>query len=159
MPTIISKAKPIDRWIPWFFVLFFAVFSSVDATFVTLALRTNTGVVTTDPYEKGLAYNDTLRAAAIQHDLGWTSQITFSNGIARLILRDKDGHGIDNAQVVAKFTRPVMSGHDFDKEMTMTTSGTYETPATFPLQGQWKIRIFAKWQNKTYQASQLIIAP
>lgn len=145
-----------DRWIPWMFVLFFVVVGSVDAVMVTLALRTNTGVVTDKAYEKGLAYNETLAAAAAQDKLGWRDETVFDGRHLSFSLRDGAGAPLRGAEVRARLTRPVSAGHDF--EVVLAEAGdSYGAPVSFPLVGEWQARIFVKWQDKHYQSSRILM--
>ena len=64
-----------DKWIPWYFVLFFATIAICDAVFVGLALSTHRGLVTEHAYQKGLEYNHTIAAAEQQDGLNWQGRI------------------------------------------------------------------------------------
>lgn len=154
-----NDIRKSDRLIPWMVVAFFAVFISVDAVMATLAIRTQTGLVTEQAYEKGLAYNHTLEAAETQQQWGWTSHIEVMNNAVFVRLQDKDGQVIKKAGVAADVIRPIKSGHDFKITLHELPDGRYTAPLTFPLPGEWKIRIYAQSDGKTYQASQIIMAP
>lgn len=54
-----SLAK--DRFIPWYFVMAFAVVFAVNGFFVYKAVTTSHGVVTENAYEKGLQFNDVVK--------------------------------------------------------------------------------------------------
>ncbi|NJO36865.1 MAG: hypothetical protein HC871_03600, partial [Rhizobiales bacterium] len=66
-------------WIPWIFVGLFLVVLAANCTMITIAVSTFNGLKTPRAYEKGLAYNDTLRAAAEQRDLGWQASLDVSS--------------------------------------------------------------------------------
>lgn len=148
-----------DKYIPWMVVAFFAVFIAVDAVMVTLAIQTQTGVITERAYEKGLQYNDTLEAAAQQETWGWNSDIEFNQGTITFAFFDDLNDPIEHAQVSAEIIRPIQSGHDFEINLEETAQGRYTAPLALPLPGEWKIRIYAHTKDRTYQASQLIAAP
>ena len=158
-----SKAilsKPVDKWIPWFFVMFFGVIFAVNAVFVTVALKTQTGMVTQHPYEEGITYNRTLDEAAREKALGWRADIELRGGnTISLTLHDKDNAPIKHADIVAKAVRPVQDGYDFELALTDQGNGVYSAPADFPLPGQWDIRIYAKWKGTSYQHSKMLIVP
>ena len=59
------------RWIPWLFVAGFAVIIAVNATMITYALRTFSGLVVDNPYQKGLEYNEEKAQIDRQTQLGW----------------------------------------------------------------------------------------
>lgn len=162
MADTIPKSEDIrksDRLIPWMVVAFFAVFISVDAIMVTLAVRSQTGLVTEQAYEKGLQYNQTLAAAETQQQWGWSSQIKIVDGSVIVTLRNSAGEYLRQALVKAEIIRPIQSGHDFTVMLNELPDGRYAAPVKFPLPGEWKIRIFAQADGKTYQASQIIMVP
>ena len=86
-----SNMSKNDRWIPWYFVAFFVVIAVVLVGMVTVAVRTQTGVVTEHPYEKGLAYNETVKQAEIQESLGWNGEISYNNNVISFTLHNKNG--------------------------------------------------------------------
>lgn len=153
------NAKPIDKWIPWFFVLFFIVIATLDGIFVTLALRTHTGTVTENAFEKGVAYNNVLKEARERDALGWNADITLGDDNNLIVsLRGKDGSVLKGARVSVKMVRPAQDGYDYEITLTDEGNGLYAAPANLPLPGQWQARIFATWQDKRYQISKTIIA-
>ncbi len=146
--------KPIDRWIPWMFVAFFAVVFAVNAVFVTTALRTMPGVVTEHAYEQGLAYNKTLAAEKKQEKLGWHGKATLEGGVLAFTLSDKAGKPISGASVRAEITRPVAAGHDQKAVLQEATGGLYQAKIELPLRGLWNVRIFSEWQGRKFQTDQ-----
>ena len=152
-----------DKWIPWLFVLFFAVIALVDGTFVTLAILTHTGLVTDEAYEKGLAYNKTLNEAAEQKKIGLIQKAVFENGILSWQLSTKEGQAINGATVSVKMFRPAQDGNDFKVSLENKGNGLYEVRPQFPLPGLWTTRLEAQWQepgskNTTYKTTLNIIA-
>lgn len=150
--------KPSDKWIPWYFVAFFVVLALFDGVFVFIAARTHTGVVSENAYNEGLHYNETIASAAVQSDLGWHSDITFSNGRLTVRLKGAENEVMTGAQVEATFVRPTQDGSDFLSALIETEPGAYEVNIT-PEQGQWDVRIFVTWKQSQYQALQRIIVP
>lgn len=158
MPTAID-IKPTDKYIPWLVVLFFLVFMTVDAFMVTVAIRTQTGLVTDNAYEKGLAYNQTIAAARRQETLGWTHDISIKNNQLIFSLNDKSGRPIAGAQVQAKIVREVQAGYDLEIPLVETSHHSYEANINFPMPGEWAIRIFSVSKNTPYQVSSKVMAP
>jgi nitrogen fixation protein FixH len=146
-----------DRWIPWMFVLFFVVVGSVDAVMVTMAVRTNTGIVTEKAYEKGLAYNDNISAAAAQAAWGWHTQAAIDSGRFVFNIKDNNRNGLDRAVVQVRMTRPVSAGHDFNLFLTEQGDGSYAAQADFPMKGEWQAKVFVKWQDKQYQSTHMLM--
>ena len=155
--------KPIDKWIPWFFVMFFAVIAVIDGVMVTIAVETQPGVVTEHAYEHGLEYDKTIAAEKAQEALGWHSAVALKGDknapVLAFSLRDKDNAGLEGAHARAHIIRPVQDGYDFDLALVENGSGVYSAPVSFPLSGQWHIRVDVEWQDHQYQHNQTIIVP
>ncbi|MBY0406750.1 MAG: FixH family protein [Rickettsiales bacterium] len=147
-----------DRWIPWYFVLFFAVIFAVDGTMVTLALRTHTGLVTDHPYEKGLAYNRVVEAYAKQAELGWQGTIILESGEITFTLRDAAGHIVKADRVTAKFTRPTQSGMDTTIPLTPSAE-SWKAALTLPAPGLWEMHVFAVRGTQEYQQTKRVVIP
>ena len=145
-----AAKNPKDKWIPWYFVLFFVVIAILDGSFVYMAVSTQTGVVTEQPYEKGLAYNDVLEKAKTQPKL--ENKASYSDGVLRWALP------IKNASVTATIIRPVQDGYDFDVVLVPTDNGIYEARIKTPLKGLWTAKLKAKWDNQEFQTTHDFIA-
>ena len=105
-------AKPLSGW--WVFTAFAAFFGVViivNGIFITSALGSFSGLVTEQPYKKGLAYNEILENARTQPNIN--HKVSFQEGILRWGLKEQDGTYIKEASVTANFTRPVKDGNDF----------------------------------------------
>jgi nitrogen fixation protein FixH len=77
----------------------FGIVFVVNGIFVYFAVTTWPGLSQTDAYEKGLRYNEVIKAAQRQRDLGWQSDVTFAaNGQIHVRI---DGPG-DRMIVVAR---------------------------------------------------------
>ena len=112
-----SLPRPSDKWIPWYIVAFFVLLVSTIVPMGILAVRTNTGVITDNAYEKGLAYNHDLAASAQQEQLGWHTDLNAtrsSDGQTDITARATDGTGaaIKDATVNLLIQRPTQSGMD-----------------------------------------------
>lgn len=134
--------NPKDKWIPWYFVWFFAVIVLLDGTFVYIAISTQTGLVTDNPYEKGLAYNKILDEARDQPEIH--DKISFKDGVLRW-----DLNNIRTARAKVLFVRDVQDGYDFSEDMVYS-GGVYQTKPNFPLKGQWTAKLSATWDNQNY---------
>lgn len=150
----VKMPRPSDRWIPWYFVLFFLAIAILDGIFVYIAVAGHTGVITDNAYQKGLAYNQAIADAEIQKILGWRGAISYVQGILSFTLNDKEGRPIDDAAVKAWALRPASDGHDIDLALIHTGIGLYQAPVTFPLPGLWEVRVLAEQGGQHYQQSQ-----
>lgn len=142
--------NPKDKWIPRYFVMFFAVIAVLDGIFVYMAVSTQTGVVTEQPYEKGLAFNETLAEARAQPDL--EHHASYTDGTLRWKLP------LTQAVVTASIVRPVQDGYDFDVELKHKGGGVYEARPDTPLPGAWTAKLKATWDNQKFQTSHDFIA-
>ncbi len=145
--------RPSDKWIPWYFVLFFAVFIILDAIFVYLAVSTHTGVVTDKAYEKGLAYDSLLEDSRLQKESGVQHKASYQSPVLQIELKDKNGRLIEGAKVTAKLIRPVQSGYDFELILTPVDSGVYAAEFQAPLPGSWTAKMEAQWDGQSYRTT------
>lgn len=156
-----SSPSSKDRFIPWYFVAFFVVVAIIDGTFAIIAVRTHTGIVTSNPYERGLAYNNILQAAEKQHSLGLIGNINFiqttgNSGSINFTLKNDTGT-ISPDNVTATIFRPTQSGMDFNIKLTSQAPGVFTANITFPKQGLWEIRIHADLGDNVYQKSRRVV--
>ena len=148
MEQVIKKSD--GRFILMCFVAFFALIVVVNSIFIYMALNTHSGVVTQQPYEKGLAYNETLAKAKTQPDLEHT--VSYESGVLRWSLP------MGNAVVNANIVRPVQDGYDFEIPLKHMGGGIYEANPTLPLKGAWTAKLKAIWDDKQFQTSHDFIA-
>lgn len=151
-----------DRWIPRYFVFFFLGLIAVQAVLVTLAVTTQTGIVTEHPYEKGLAYNQVVKASDEQAALGWQGKIEFKSantksGQLTFTLRDADGTSLDSDDVIVNAIRPTQKGMDFTAGLSADTLGHFSGQLNFPIAGVWDLRVFATVNGTSYQQSKRIV--
>ena len=144
--------SPRDKMIPWYFVAFFVALALIDGVMVTIAVRTQTGVVTEHPYEKGLAYNRIVNAAEKQQSLGWKSDLNYAQGMLTFTLQDAAGKSIKPEKVIAAIRRPTQDGMDFSVQMN---GG--KAQVKFPKPGLWEVRMQAEVGNTQYQQIKRIV--
>lgn len=149
------------RWIPWAFVAFFGVVLAVNATMIVIALTTWPGLETKDAYQRGLAYNRTIEAAADQAALGWRVDLTFEQtgqrrGVVRLDLADRLGNLLQRAEVRAAFVRPTEDGHDVIVDLPHHQGGRYLAEVELPLAGQWEVRARVVERGQEYRLRERI---
>jgi len=142
--------KNSGRVILMYFVGFFAVIIVVNSIFIYSALSTHSGVVTEQPYKKGLAFNETLAKAKAQPAL--EHEVFYDDGVLRWKLP------VENASVTASIVRPVQEGHDFNIALKHTGSGVYEVKTELPLHGVWTANLKATWDNQQFQTTHDFIA-
>ncbi|MDA0902148.1 MAG: FixH family protein [Proteobacteria bacterium] len=151
------------RFIPYLLIGFFSIIFAVDMVFIYLAKTTWTGIATEDAYQKGLKYNQTLEYVKKQKELGWSSDIEYkasgeATGVLRVIIADKDNKVISDAAIIAKITRPVQEGFDFETPLKFNpTNSAYEALIDFPLKGQWDVEIQARKSDNIHQNTKRLI--
>ncbi len=150
-----KKGKKIDKYIPYFFFIFFGIIFIADFSFVYIANKTWRGVYTEGGYKKGKNYNDTINAVNEQNKLGWKSETKYKKvgknlAILTACLQDKNKNYIKNAKIQAKIVRPVQEGYDFKVDF-VPKNNCYESKVSFPLQGQWDIELRAFKDGKVFQ--------
>lgn len=157
--SVPGKCKPPlrDRLIPWYFVMAFAVVFIVNGIFATLAIQNNSGVVTENPYKKGLAYNHTIAEAERQEALGWQTTLDYENEIFRFKLTDAQSQPIIGASVHAYFSRPIEAGNEFMLPLAPQKDGAYAARVLFSMSGQWEITVNVIWKNQKYQTTKRLV--
>ncbi len=138
------------------FFAFFATIVAVNSGFLYMALHTNTGLVTEQAYEKGLAYNQTLDAAKGQPDLKEVS--SYENGVFTWSIKDHAGVPLSGANVVVHFIRPVQDGYDFSMSLKEDGAGQYSGRTDFPVKGLWQAKLSAEWKQAEYRTMHKFIA-
>lgn len=161
MPSA-SSSHPIDRFIPWFFVAFFVGLALLLGWFVHLAISTDSGVVNSNAYKEGLAYNAIIEKQVRQDKLGWRPALEISalkekQAAIRLTLQDKNGAPLRGATIQFMLIRPTQAGLDTSIILPETTPGRYESSVAVPLPGVWKARITVQAGNDSYQMEKRVV--
>lgn len=133
---------------------FFGTIVLVNAVMVTLALDTWSGLYEEQPYQKGLAYNQTIADARAQDGLGWHTRIS-SGGTAAdfnlaLEVRDRAGHPVSERKVSAKLWRPVGEARVLVAALGDAGPGHYQADLRLPLAGNWEVEIVVAGPDRDY---------
>ena len=121
-------------------VAFFGVMLLANGIFVYYALATFGGGDNSDPYRKGLHYNDTLAEAAAQDARGWHIELSYDRGAGQLTLRlrDKVGRALRGLAIASTLGRPASDKEDMALKLVESEPGVYSGNA--PLgSGQWVV--------------------
>jgi nitrogen fixation protein FixH len=134
-------------------VAFFGVMFIVNGIFVYFAVSTFSGGDTSDPYRKGLNYNDTLKAAVRQEERGWQSNVAYDDKTGWLELRftDKNAAPITGLGIRAKLSRPATDKEDRHIVLTETGQGVYAA-AVVLAPGLWVISVASREGGKSQGA-------
>ena len=140
------------------FVAFFVVVIGVNLVMVFLALDSWSGLSTEDAYQRGLRYNKTLEAMAHKDALGWQENLVFTSGTPHgpdmdsgesqgritLEMRDREGNLLEGLIVAGQIWRPTNEGFDRPVTLQAVGAGRYAADVTFPLRGNWLVRLTAR---------------
>jgi nitrogen fixation protein FixH len=123
-------------------VAFFGVMFVANAIFVYFAVATFSGGDTSDPYRKGLHYNDTLEAAQRQEERGWRTEVAYDGKTGRLTLSflDKALAPVAGLHVAATLGRPATDQQDRRVVFKEESHGVYGATVDIP-PGYWVISI------------------
>ena len=87
-----NPLNPLRGWhVLVMIIAFFSVTIGVNATFITLALRTHPGEAVPRSYVQGLSYNDTLDRRRAQEALGWTARVNLVDRNILVAIAAEDG--------------------------------------------------------------------
>ena len=119
-------------------VAFFAVVVLVNGEMIYSAISTYSGVISAEPYRKGLHYNDRVRADENQQRMGWGDNLTIArNGQIELIITNADGVPVRGIDVRLVIGRPTTNRHDVIVELVSAPSGHYEARINALPAGHW----------------------
>jgi nitrogen fixation protein FixH len=106
---------------------FFGVMLIVNGIFVYFALATFSGGDTSNPYRKGLDYNETLAAAERLAARGWQAEIGYDDQAGRLSVsvRDRAAAPVTGLGLTAVFSRPATDREDRAVGLTEAEPGVY----------------------------------
>jgi nitrogen fixation protein FixH len=123
-------------------VAFFGVMLVANGIFVYYALETFAGGDTSDPYRKGMHYNETLAEAARQDERGWRAELIYGakTGQLALSLTDKDGQPVSGLHLSATVSRPATDRQDLRASFSEAQAGNYAAELRLA-PGQWVVQL------------------
>lgn len=125
-------------------VTFFAIVIAVDVLFITMAFRTFSGEVASNPYEAGLAYNRTLAEERAQTALGWSVTLARpDNATVELAIHDREGRPVSGLVGQAVLDRPATEAARRTVDIRGVGPGLYRLTVPDP-SGAWDIRATLK---------------
>lgn len=126
-------------------VAFFGVVFAVNGVFLYQALSTYTGVVSAEPYRKGLNYNARIEDERRQDALGWRETMSLANsGALSLVLRDGENAAVGGLRIAAVVGRPSTNASDRRLTLVETAPGQYAASAGTLEPGAWLVTIEAQ---------------
>ncbi len=147
---------PLNLW-PHAIIVWFIVFSSAIAAWITIAQRQRMDLVQADYYEAEVRYQTRLeemnRASAIRSEL--TLRYDAIERIVTLTLPASHREPRPEGQI--KFYRPSDATLDFQVALSLNERGVQSIPANALRGGLWKVRAQWKALGKDYFFEQVIV--
>ncbi len=142
LPTARKREGLQGRHVAIVFVSFFAAIFAMNGAMIYSAISTYSGIVSNEPYRKGLHYNDRIDADARQARLGWTDTVEVSrDGHLVVTLAGPDGQPIGGARLEVLLGRPSTNRHDIMLTLSETAAGRFEAQAGALDEGNWTIAV------------------
>ncbi len=135
-------------------IAFFGVMVLVNAVFLYFAVSTFSGGDTSNPYQKGLHYDETLEAAKRQAERGWRTELAYDNRTGRLTLTvlDQAVAPITGLHVGAKLGRPATDREDRRVILKESDTGVY-TASLDLAPGVWVIAIASRREGEDHDSA------
>lgn len=161
MTAMLTRLRQGDRWIPAMFFLFFLVVFSVNGVFIYLANTTWVGLVTEDPYHRGVNYNEVLAAERAQQSLGWSHELALDvanisdgvvTGVVTMTLTDRNNAPLDGGEVAILMERAGRFSQVFRVPLEPVGQGRYSAEVTLPVGGNWHMTTASRIDGQTYRA-------
>lgn len=154
---------------PWAIglLLCFAVIVMVNITFIYLAFQQPPSLVSSDFYQRGERYEETLRKAQQEKQLKWTGTLLMPNNIDvnqyqpyDVIIQGQQGNSTQGSSVTFFAYRPSDQRLDFQLDMRPQKSGLYTANIAFPKVGSWDVIVEVKQhEQRLLITNRLIVLP
>ncbi len=129
-------------------ILFFGVVVSVNATILTMALRTMPGVETRSAYETSQHYNEEIARQHERDARGWSATTTLARqgegATLTVTLADRSGGPLVGLAASARLRHPATSARDHDLVLSESRPGRYEGRLETIEAGSWILELQAK---------------
>lgn len=128
-------------------VAFFGIVAAVNAVMIHFALSTFRGEVVAHPYERGLAYNSTIKEAREQEARGWKVDGAVTRGsdgkaLVEVTAHDAKGAPLSGLKVHATLAAPADMKRDRAIDLTDLGGGVYRAESATP-PGAWDFELTA----------------
>jgi nitrogen fixation protein FixH len=142
LPTAQRRQGLQGRHVASIFFAFFAAVFAMNGAMIYSAISTYSGIVSNEPYRKGLHYNERISAGERQARLGWTDTVAVSHdGHIVVTLADGNGSPVIGTSISARLGRPSSNRHDIQFDLVESAPGRYEAQAGRIDDGNWIIAL------------------
>lgn len=129
-------------------VLFFGVIVSVNATILTLALRTMPGVETKSTYETSQHFNEEIARQHARDARGWKAEATLARqgdgATLGVTLADSLGQPLSGFTAAARLRHPATAQRDHNTALSERQPGRYEARFDHIEAGAWILELQAR---------------
>lgn len=129
-------------------VLFFGVIVSVNATILTVALRTMPGVETRSAYETSQHFNEEIARQQVRDAREWKAAVALARQGAGatlgVTLSDRLGQPLSGFTATARLRHPATSARDHAVTLTERQPGRYEAGFDRVEAGSWILELQAR---------------
>jgi nitrogen fixation protein FixH len=141
-----------SRYIPWLFVAGFAIVIAVNATMISLAVGSFSGLYTAKPRDRGLHYNEVIAEQQHRDQLGWRIETQWRPDANRLevALFDAAGQPLAPSHVSAELVRPVERRQPVGVALDATDVGRFAGIVDLPERGNWDLDIVVERDGERY---------
>ena len=141
-----------SRYIPWLFVAGFAIVVAVNATMMTFAIGSFSGLYTPKPRERGLHYNDVVAEHKARDALGWRIGSTWTPASNRLeiAVSDATGRPLAGARVSAELVRPVEKRAPVPLALGAEDGGKFAGFVDLPVRGNWDLDVVIEYDGHRF---------
>lgn len=129
-------------------ILFFGVIVSVNATIMTMALRTMPGVETRSAYETSQHFNEEIARQHERDARGWSAAATLARqgdgATLSVTLTDRSGGPLAGFVTSARLRHPATAARDRELTLSESRPGRYEGRIEQIEAGAWILELQAK---------------
>lgn len=148
-----------SRYIPWLFVAGFAIVVAVNATMISFAVGSFSGLYTPKPRERGLHYNTVVVEQKARDALGWRIDATWraETGSLEVAVSDAAGQPLAGARVFAELVRPVEKRPPVGVTLAVVEGGTFVGHVELPVRGNWDLDVVVERGGDRYAQTRRMI--
>lgn len=135
-----------DRIIPGLFIAFFVGLACLEATLITISIKSFTGLSENDPYRRGLRYNEVIEARTNDLALGWRIEIGFvtkgpRHGEVAIAVRDSEDNALKSPTLSAVAHRITDKQKAVPIALTLEDGAVARGAVNFSEPGRWFIKV------------------
>ena len=147
-----SASASRSRYIPWLFVAAFALVVAVNATMMTLAIGSFSGLYVQKPRERGVHYNSVLAAQRARDALGWRVEVAWQPGADRLTVQlfDAGNSPLADARLHVELIRPAEKRRPLVLDLAPASPGTFVGHVALPGRGNWDADIVVEKDGRRF---------